>query len=99
MLICLPGMESSVKRAATSATRCAPFVHHELHDDQHQEHDEADDVVAAHHLVADGCNDVARARLREDEARRRDVEAQPEQRRHQQQQGRWRIPAAGPCRT
>ncbi len=26
MLICLPGMESSVKRAATSATRCAPFV-------------------------------------------------------------------------
>ena len=26
MLICLPGMLSSVKRAATSATRCAPLV-------------------------------------------------------------------------
>jgi hypothetical protein len=26
MLICLPGIESSVKRAATSATRCAPEV-------------------------------------------------------------------------
>ena len=26
MLICLPGMLSSVKRADTSATRCAPLV-------------------------------------------------------------------------
>ena len=59
--------------------------HHVLHDDQHQEHDQADDVVAADHVVADGGDHLAGVGFRQDQPRGRDVEAQAEQRRDQQQ--------------
>ena len=88
--ICLPGIESRVKRAATSAIRDgAPGDHHEVHDHQDREHDQADDEVAVHHQLAEGLDDVAGAvgalvAVAEDQPRRGDVEAEPEQRRHQQ---------------
>ena len=58
--------------------------------DRHQDEkdDDADDEIAAHHQAREAADDVARRRrpllaAREDEARGRDVERQPQDRRHQ----------------
>ena len=60
MDICLPGMASRVKRAATSATRSAPLaIDDELHDREDEEDDDADDEVAADHEVAEGVDHLA----------------------------------------
>ncbi len=85
MLICWPGILSSVKRAATSDTRWAPLVTTTyLHHDQDQEHDQADHVVATHHERTDGTDHAARIPVGQDQARGRHVERQPEQRGDQQ---------------
>ena len=60
---------------------------------QDQEHDDADDEIAAHHQLGETADDVARGgrplfAAREDEPRRRDVERQPEDRRDQQHRGK-----------
>ena len=52
---------------------------HEVHDDQDREHDDADDEVAAHDEVAERLDDVAGrggalVAVREDQARRREIE-------------------------
>ena len=59
--------------------------------DRHQdeEDDDADDEIAAHHQVGEAANDVAGRRrslfaVRQDEARRRNVEREPQDRRHQE---------------
>ena len=62
---------------------------HEVHDDQDREHDDADHEVAAHHKIAEGLDDVAGGvgalvAVREDKARRCEVERQPQHRRDQQ---------------
>ena len=58
--ICLPGMASRVKRAATSAMRRRALGDDdEVHDHQDREHDHPDDEVAAHHEAAEGLDDVA----------------------------------------
>ena len=63
--ICLPGIASRVKRAATSATRPAPFVMTmKLMPIEDQEEDEADGVVAADHELAECLNDRAGVPLR-----------------------------------
>ncbi len=61
--------------------------HDELHDRQDHEHDQADDQVAADDEVAEGLHDVPGIRLEQDQARRRDRQADAEQRRHQQHGG------------
>ncbi len=86
MLICWPGIESSMKRAATSETRCAPDVTTTiLDDDQDEEDDEADDEIALDREGADRIDDVAGIGAGQDEPGRRDVEREPEQGRDQQQ--------------
>src|SRR3981189_1171832 len=58
--ICLPGMASRWKRAATSAMRPEPLVMTtKIHDDQDREHDDADHEISAHHEVAERLDDVA----------------------------------------
>ena len=87
MLICLPGIASSVKRAPTSATRSEPFaitmnctivmIRKTTH---------ADHEIAADHELAEGVDDVARRpHAAGSSLRRRDVQRQAEQRREQQQ--------------
>ena len=83
--ICLPGMASSVKRAPTSATRSLPLaMTTNWMIDRISEDHAADDVVAAHHEAAERLDDLARVGLEQDQARRRDVEREPEQRRDEQ---------------
>ncbi len=89
--ICLPGIASRVKRAATSAIRLRALRDdHEIHDDQDREHDDPDDEVAPHHEVAEGLDDVAGRRrtlvaVAEDEARRGEVQGEPQHRGDEQQ--------------
>ena len=81
MHICLPGMASSEKRAATSATRSAPLViDDELHDGDDQEDHHADHEIAADDEVAEGVDDVAGVAVQQDQPGRADAERQPEQR-------------------
>ena len=70
-------------RADFGDTRRALGDDDEVHDDQDHEDDEADDEVAAHDEVREAGDDVAggvRAlvAMRQDHARRRDVERQPQ---------------------
>ncbi len=63
---------------------------HEIHDDQDREHDDPDDEVAPHHEVAEGLDDVAGRRrtlvaVAEDEARRGEVQGEPQHRGDEQQ--------------
>ena len=60
MLICLPGMASRVKRAATSAMRPAPLVMTtKLITTRIRKTISADDVVAADDETAEGLDDLA----------------------------------------
>ncbi len=68
MLICLPGMASKVKRAATSADSFGALGDHdELDHHQDQKDDEADDVVAPDHEVAESEDELPGVTLQEDE--------------------------------
>ncbi len=59
--ICLPGIASRLKRAATSAMRPAPLViTTKLIDDQDQEDGEADHDLAAHQELAERPDHAAR---------------------------------------
>ncbi|MGY4630088.1 hypothetical protein ACVWY3_007844 [Bradyrhizobium sp. USDA 4486] len=63
--------------------------HHEIHRDQNREDDQADDEVAAHDEFGEAGDDVARGLLalpaaRQDQAGRRHVERQAQNRRDQQ---------------
>ncbi len=67
--------------------------HHILDGDQDQENHHADDVIAAHHEIAEGFDHLARrARagiaLNQDQARGRDVQRQAEQGQQQQRGGK-----------
>ena len=88
--ICLPGMASRLKRAATSAMRPEPLVmttKFTMIEDR--EHDDADHEVAAHHEVAERLDDVtggggALVPARQDQPRRGEVEREPQHGRDQQ---------------
>ena len=61
----------------------------EIHDHQDREHDDADHEIAAHHEIAERLDDVAGGvgafvTVREDQARRGEVERQPQHGRDQQ---------------
>ena len=61
----------------------------EVHDHQDGEHDDADDEIAAHHEIAERLDDVAGGggalvAVRQDQARRGEVERQPQHGRDQQ---------------
>src|SRR6185312_3180599 len=56
-----------------------------LNDYENYEYDQADDIVSAHHVVPDRADHMTRVRLREYQARRRDIHTQPEQRCHEEQ--------------
>ncbi|MFO1076179.1 MAG: hypothetical protein U1E73_00470 [Planctomycetota bacterium] len=58
--------------------------HHELDDHEHQEHDDADDRLAADDEAAERADDGAGVALQQDQPGRRDVEREAEQRREQQ---------------
>jgi hypothetical protein len=56
---------------------------HEVHDHQDREDDDADDEVAAYHEIAEGLDHVAGGLgalvpMRQDEARRSEIERQPQ---------------------
>ena len=85
--ICLPGMASRVKRAATSAIRPAPLVMTmKLMTIEDQEDHEPDDVVAADHGRAERVDHVRRPRPSPRISRVvATLSAEPEQRQQQQQ--------------
>src|SRR5262249_19038463 len=64
--------------------------HHVLHHHQDQEHDETDDVVAAHHVGPDRGDHPSCVRVAQDEPRGGDVDRQTEQRRAQEERGEGR---------
>jgi hypothetical protein len=90
MAICLPGMASSVKRAATSATRPAPLVMTtKLMITRIVKHHQADGIVAADQEMPEGFDDLPGGAgpgmpFEQDDARRGDVERQAQQGRDQQ---------------
>jgi hypothetical protein len=92
--ICLPGMPSRANRAATFGHAAGAFGdHHEIDHHQGQEHDQADDDVAADHETPERFDDFAGGAVpgvafEQDQPCRRDVQAQAEQRGHQDH--RWK---------
>ena len=85
------GVQGEARRDFGDARRTAGDDD-EVHDHQDREHDHADDELAAHHELRERRDHFARGVLAglavgEDEARRGDVEREPQQRR-QQQHGR-----------
>jgi hypothetical protein len=88
MAICLPGMASRVKRAATSAMRPAPLVMTmKLMSTRIKKDDHADDIVALDDEVAECLDDVAGVAVEQNEAGGGDVERKPKQGDEQQQGG------------
>ena len=82
------GVEVEARRDFGDAAR-ALGDDDEVHDHQDREDDDADDEVAAHHEVAERLDDVAGGvgalvAVREDQARRGEVERQPQHGRDQQ---------------
>ena len=92
-LLARHGVEVEARRDFGDAPR-ALGDDHEVHDHQDREHDDADHEVAAHHEVAERLDDVAGGRgalvpARQDQARRGEVEREP-QHGGDQQDGRER---------
>ncbi len=90
-LLARHGVQSEARRDFRNADR-AVIDHHVLDGDQHQEDHYADDVVAAHHESSERLDHFSRGRgsrisVQQDQARRRNIQGQAEQR-HQQQRGR-----------
>ena len=94
MAICLPGMASRVKRAATSLTRWAPLVMTtNWMIDEDQEYDEPDHGVVAADEHAEGLDDMPGPgrpglALGQDQAGGRHVQAQAHHRGDEQQRGK-----------
>ena len=86
MAICLPGMASRVKRAATSLTRSAPLATtRNCTSVTTANTTAAHHVVAAHDELAERLDDGAGVAVRQCQPGGGDVQRQPEQRRHQEQ--------------
>ncbi len=86
MAICLPGIASSVNRADTSATRPGAVRDDDELDERDDEEDhEPDDDVAADDERTEGSDHAAGIAAREHRTRRRDVEADPDERDDEQQ--------------
>jgi hypothetical protein len=77
------GVEHEARGDLADAPR-ALGDHHELDDDQDQEHDQADGQVVAADVLAEGVDDASRLAVGQDQARARHVETEPVQRREQQ---------------
>ncbi len=77
-------VQREARRHLGHALRAARH-HHVLHDDEDQEHDEPDHVVAGDHVAADGADDVSGVGVGQDQACRRDVQRQAKQRGDEQQ--------------
>src|SRR4051812_19995518 len=85
--ICLPGIASSVKRAATFG----PLRYDdELDHRQDQEHDRADHEVTGDDEVAERMDHLTRVAAQQDEPGRRHLQRQAEQRGQQQQRRKRR---------
>ena len=86
MLICLPGMASRVKRAATSATRSAPLVMTmNCTSVMIRKITAPTTKLPPHHELAEGPDHLAGIRLQQDQPGGGDIERQPVERRDQQQ--------------
>src|SRR5712664_2342399 len=82
--ICLPGLASRWKRAATRAFGDDD----EIHDHQNGEDDNSDHEISAHHEISEGFDDMASGggalvAARQDQPRRSQVERQPQHGRNQ----------------
>ena len=78
-----------MNRAATSAIRPARFGNNndKIDEDENQEDDETDDVIAAHDEIAESFDNVARVAIQQNKAGGSYIEGQPVQR-DKEEQGR-----------
>ena len=83
------GVEGETRRDLGNAAR-ALCDDHEIDDDENQEHDRADDIIAADDEMPERVDDVARVAVDENQARGGDIEREPVKRDCKEQRGETR---------